>query len=478
MSFEKKMLSAAALVTVATGLARVIAFLAVPVFTHALGKESYGYAALVTTVISLSSSLAMLGIDTGYMRFYLQDSAEKTQVIEKFCWQFAVIGAVCSGAMAGLYWSYTQETKNGFVSCYIFFSVIVTVLVAMTTVRTRLNDSYGRLALAQPLSAISGILAGFVALYIGYANEWVIFVSAFITMVITLAICQMPNPCNFYHVSSLSKDKKFEIIKLGLASSITAPVFWLLTSSDRWFIARYESVSAVGIYSVAVSIATLGLVINTSIFSAWFPEATRLYHDDKSLVPKVIGENWERLMALMLLVWFFLASIGGDVLKFITASEFHAGAGYIPLLAGAFYFYGLVTLNTTSLYLENRMRVVALVWVIGGCINILLNYILVRHYGAFGAAIVQCISFALVGCFMFIFGQHALRLVINWPRMLGLVAFVFFIALFTMKSWSEVPLISILYKSPVVFSCIALVIINVVLRNHPIRLVDLFCKRT
>jgi O-antigen/teichoic acid export membrane protein len=477
MSFERRMLSAAAMVAIATGISRIIAFLAVPVFTHAVGKESYGYAALVTTVISLSSTVAMLGIDTGYMRFYLQECVEKGKVVEKFCWQFAAVGAVCSGALGGLYWIYTQGFDGGAISCYIFLSVILTVFVAMTTVRARLNDNYGRLALAQPLSAIGGVLAGFVALFLGYVNAWVLFISAFVTLLVTLVICQVPNPYNFLRLTMLSRDRKLEIIKLGLASSVTAPVYWLLTSSDRWFIAKYENVSAVGIYSISASIAAIGLVINTSFCSAWFPEASRLYRDDKSLIPKIIGENWERLMASMLAVWFFLTAIGGDVLKFITANEFHAGAAYIPLLAGGFFFYGLASLNSTALFLENRMRIAAFVWIIGGFLNIFLNLIIVRFYGAFGAAFVQCMSFAIISFFIFILSQQTLRLLINWCRMFKLVTFVICLSLFTMNPWSDVPLISIICKIPVVFLCISLITLKVILRNYPIKLSGVFGKR-
>ena len=62
--------------------------------------------------------------------------------------------------------------------------------------------------------------------------------------------------------SQLSRNEGVALIKIGLAGIVTAPMYWLLSSSDRWFLQHYHGAEAVGVYSIGYSVAIVGMMVN------------------------------------------------------------------------------------------------------------------------------------------------------------------------------------------------------------------------
>ena len=71
-------------------------------------------------------------------------------------------------------------------------------------------------------------------------------------------------------------DRK-RILGIGPAIIITAPAYWVISSSDRWFLGYFADATTVGIYSVSAGVAVAGLTINSAILTIWIPEATKLF---------------------------------------------------------------------------------------------------------------------------------------------------------------------------------------------------------
>jgi len=272
-----------------------------------------------------------------------------------------------------------------------------------------------------------------------------------------IAVVGFPPMDTFSGGSGLSRDARRQIVRLGLAGAVTAPMHWVMNSADRWFIGLSQGEGPLGVYAFATSVGLAGMIVNSAVTLAWFPETARDYESDREEATSRIGRIWARLAAVLVVVWLAVTAAGGDFVRLIAAPAFHEGGSYIPWMAGGVLFAGIASLANTGLLLGKDMRPAAGWWVGGMAVNLALNALLVRPMGAFGAAVAYCLSFALIAAGAMVSAQSRVPLPVPWGR-LGAAAGIALAAGIAMAPpWSYVPLRSLLLKFPVGVAAAALV---------------------
>jgi len=451
MSLAKQVIGGTGAITVAGGAARLLSFLTVPILTPLLGPAPYGAVALVGTVVALASVLALLGIDMAYARFYLQEEESLRPAVERFCWRFAAIGTIIIGLLAagGWYWlgARVLDEHRG-IAVYSLLAIGLSAVVCMTTTRVRLAGNYRRIAVAIFVASLASTAISISLAYLWRTDVWVLLFGTIAASVTTLLILGLPPSSVLLQPSHLPTSTKRAVVSLGVAGSVTAPMYWVISSSDRWFLVHYVDAVEVGVYAVAASVAILGLMLNSSLTLIWFPEASRVYGKQGAEALPALGQLWARLVGGMAIVWLAVAAAGGDVLRLLAAPAFHSGAQYIPWLAGGVFFYGLASLANTALFLIARMRFAAYMWAVGAVLSVGLNIVLIPYLGALGAAIVQCTSYGLIALAVFAVSQHLLPLPIPLFR-LGIVLVLTVGAGVVMApAWGAYPVSSLALKFP------------------------------
>lgn len=453
MTLAKQVIGGTSLITLAGVVSRLLSFITLPVLTPLLGPEPYGMAALVGTLVALGSTLALLGIDLPYTRFFLQEDTVTRLFVERFCWRFALIGSVSYALLIGIGWyffgHYWLPSHYQIVAVYSLLAIILSVAVTMATVRVRLAGHYHKVALAVISAAAVSVLVSLGVAIFWRPDVWALLSGILGASFTTLVLLGIPDRAVFLKRSDLSPKTKRAVISMGLSASFMAFMYWVISSTDRWFLAEYRDVAVIGIYSMASNIALLGLLLNSSLTLTWYPEASRVYgsHASSALAP--LGRLWERLVIGLAVGWIAISAAGGDVLRLLAAPEFHPGAAYIPWLAGGVFFYGLAGLANTAFFLEDKMRYVAWFWIAGGVLSPCLNLLLVPRLGAQGAAIVQCASYGVVAVGILAASRRILPLPVAWLRLtLGLLV-ALSAGILMGPGWLESPLLSLLGKFPV-----------------------------
>ena len=451
MSLAKQVIGGSGIITVASVGGKLISLLTAPILTSLLGPASYGTVALVGTVISLASVLALLGIDMAYARFYLQEEASQRSAVERFCWRFATIGAIVISLFTagGWYWlgaHWLDQHRS--IAVYSVVAVSLSVVVAMMKTRVRLLGNYRRIAAALFVAAVISAAVNIGLVFLWRTDMWVLLFGVIAASVTTLVVLGLPPSTLFVEPSHLPLKTKRAVVSLGLAGSVTAPMYWVISSADRWFIAHYGDAADIGVYTFAATVAMLGLMLNSSLTLTWFPEASRAYGERGAEALPSLGKMLARLIAGLAVVWLAIASAGGDVLRLLAAPAFHSGAQYIPWLAGGVFFYGLASLANTTLFLTAKMRFTAYLWLVGALLSLGLNFVLIPYLGALGAAVAQCVSYGIIAVGIGIASHHIMPLPIPFFR-LGIVLAIIIGAAFVMLSeWATHPMWSLVLKFP------------------------------
>jgi O-antigen/teichoic acid export membrane protein len=451
MTFARRVVSGSSQLTIGNGLVRLLAIVTMPILTGLLSPHVYGVAVLAGTIISLASVLALAGMDTSYLRAYPSAQPPNGVGAEHYCWRIAVGSAVLTGALAALGWyllgggSIESERE---LAILIGIGVVLSVLSTMAQVRALLAGRHRAMALS---IVGTGIVAAAlsVALAVWRQDALALLIPLVLGYLIPILLLGTPPLLMLMKRSGLKRSEGLAIVKIGLAGIVTAPMYWLLSSSDRWFLERYHGAESVGVYSIGYSVAIIGMMVNTAIMTVWQPEAAREYEKDPARAPDTLGRVMSRLVAAMAIIWLAAAAAGGDIVRWLANERFHAAAGYVSYIAGGVFFYGLLRLATTGLLLARQLQWSAFWWLTGGLVCSALNLALVPRYGGPGAAATQCISFAVIAVGIFATAQTKFRVHLDWGRLVAVMLVVVAAGAFLDRPWHPTPYFSLLAKFPV-----------------------------
>jgi O-antigen/teichoic acid export membrane protein len=452
MGIIKKVFGASAIIILANGLNRLFAILAAPILTRILGPTPYGVMALVGTATSLASTFSLLGIDMGYVRFYFSKTNITSQAVESFCWRYAILSSIAVGVLSIYAWQRLSEKPyNSFlIALMVGLTIILFVTNTMSQTGARLREKYRRIGLAIIVSGITASLTTIVLAALWRSDEWPLLIGFALGILMSVAITGLPKGNSLTRPSGLTAKEKWSIIRLGLPGLVTGTMYWILSSSDRWFIKHFLGEQIVGVYSFAYNVAIVGLIVNSAIVLTWFPESIKSYEKDNKGASKVLGEVWGGLALLLYLVWLIVASIGGDTIRLLADPRFHEGTAYVPWIAGGVYFYGMAQLANTGLLISKNMKPAATLWVIGGVLNVISNYFAIQKWGAYGAAIINCLSFGLIYLGVMWKSLKLFKLNLAWGKLLGGGMVVLMCGLALSPPWHNYPLLSISFKLPIV----------------------------
>ena len=476
MTFARRLITGTTYLTLSNGVVRLLSIVTMPILTHLLSPQTYGVAALVGTVISLVSVFALAGIDMSYARAYLSARPPNGEVVEHFCWRFTLFAAVTVSIPTALVWWFSNRNSSELtdgLAVLLAMGIVFSAVNTMVQTRARLANRYRAMAITLILTGILGPVTS-IAIAAGWRQDALaLLIPMLLSYVAPALLLGTPSIAALAKPSSLTWQEGTALIKIGLAGIVTAPMFWLLSSSDRWFLEHYHGTEAVGIYSIGYSVAIVGMMVNSAVMSVWLPEATREYEQDPVRAQITLGRLMSRLIAAMALIWLVVAAAGGDIIRWLANERFHAAADVVPYIAGGVFFYGVSHLAYSGLLLANKLKLAALWWFAGGVVCTMLNYTLVPIYAGLGAAITQSASFAFICIGILATSQIKYRLQFDWGHLSVVMMIIVVSGFFLAHSWFEIASISLLLKIPFGF-IVAVIVFWLMAPDWFIKLIEIF----
>ena len=450
-SLARSVIGGVGLIAGAGAVNKLFALLAAPVLTVALGPAPYGVVALLTTVTSLGTLFALAGVDMSYARFYFSESPTEGQAVERFCWRFTLVASLPISVISLVCWWYGSE-KVGLpasLAPMVCAGIFLAALSTMAATRQRLREGYLRIAIGSVTTGLVGVALSIVLALYWRKDAWSLLLGGVVGMVSGILVLGLPRPSDLARPSGLPPHRRWEVLRLGAAGAAMAPLYWLMNSADRWIIGAWAGQDSVGVYAFAAGIGQVGILLNSAITYAWFPEMSRAYEASREEAPAAIGRMWGRLVAGLMVAWVAVTAAGPDAIRLLADPRFYGGGSYVPWMAGGMFFYGVASLSNTGHLLRKDLRPAVGWWTAGAIMDVGLTVLLVIRYGAAGAAIAACSSFAFIAGGVMWSSQRRYCLAVPWGRLAAaaLVAVLAGVSLF--PPWASSPFSSLLRKLPV-----------------------------
>jgi O-antigen/teichoic acid export membrane protein len=371
-----------------------IPFLMLPVITKYLSPEQNGMLTNVDVFTRFTLPFIILGINaainTSYFRMDRKDfpGYVSSALFVAFCNMFLIFVVFL---LLGHYISSFLHFPYRWIlitPVYCFFQVVSLVTLGLFQVQQQ--------ALKYSIFQISSTLLNFTLsvifiAWLGYNWEgrlMGILLSYGFFLIVAFIYLKKRN----FLVKKLSRAYIVDILMFGLPllpHLIAGP---MIQFTDRFFISNFAGNAWTGLYNVGFQIGTSIALITVAFNQAWSPFLFQtLTNADEAKKKRLVKQSYV-MMLVFLVIALMLNLVKPIIFKIFIHPQFHISQQFVFFISLGSAFNGMYFLVTNYIFYEKRTKYLSYVTLCNAILSVVLNYVLIKHFGAFGAAYTYLIT--------------------------------------------------------------------------------------
>lgn len=381
---------------VKTFMSIIFPLITFPYASRILGPAGVGKVNFATSIVSYFSMIATLGI-SGYGIREAAKRRDDKESLSQFSQEILAINTISTIVAYILLIAVTAFVPK--LQSYKILIYICGISVAFTTLGMDWLYTATENFLYITVRACAFQTISLILLFLLVRNSEAYYFYAAITVFASVG----SNICNFIHskkIISLKPKHKLDLKKhlspilVLFALSVTSSIYNMLDTTMLGFLASDQDV---GIYTAATKVNRLTVSLVTSVGTVLLPRLAYAYerkHDEfQNLIQKSI--DLILLMAAPACIGLFILA---EPTILVLSGENYAGAvPVMQIMNPIIIALGISNFTGVQLFLTLRKEKWTLysdIW--GAAVNFVLNYILIKKYGALGAAIASVCAESVV----------------------------------------------------------------------------------
>lgn len=375
----------------------IIGLLLNPTMARNLSPEDYAVLGYYASFNLLLMPLLHGCILTYYTRqYYFTEESQRDVLGDTILISMNVLGAVSCLLFTGLFYIFHRTTGNSFpffpyaVLTFVQLYISNNVNFYLAKLRiTREAKTYAWFSILQ--CVVTNALVLLLVVYYKTGAQGKLYA----TLVATIIFAA------FAFKQSLVKwriDKKIliEALKFGLPLTISALFWYCLTGIDRLFLERLGDTETLGIYNVGFAIAAYMQIFHTTVSNTFEPDIYQsISENNKKKLYLIIGST----TAIIVVANLAFALLAPFLIDILTAGRYVDSTPFARIFAlhniAMALYYTVVRLIVGNGYVKGEL----LVRIIGAVCSVVCFYVLIAHYGFYGAAWGQVLSFTMLSIF-------------------------------------------------------------------------------
>lgn len=368
-------------------ISKFIGVFLLPLYTSVLVPQDYGILDLLGTILVVSSFLIISGTDTalGYYYFKKDHINERPVMISSALW-LRIIFSLTAFLVILILAPYISLLLFG--KDLSLFVIITAFTLIFSNIYSFLMDLL-RFELRPWLYTVystGGVLLNilltiYFVLVLKQGVYGALIAGSLAYGVLFLLTCvYVFRKYGFGFSSKWAKD----ISKYGFPLIGTGIAIWVLSSTDRYFLAHYQGLDVNGIYAVGKKMAEAIGMVAGALQLAWGPFAMDIQYEPnaKNIYAKVF-----QLFAIINIVAVFgISMFAIDILKILTQPEYYSAMAVVPFLCLSTVLSSAYFIVVIGMYITNKLPHTVWITLAAAALNIVLNFFLTPVYGAIGAS--------------------------------------------------------------------------------------------
>ncbi|WP_339136544.1 MAG: oligosaccharide flippase family protein [Candidatus Electrothrix sp. GW3-4] len=405
-------------------IGQAISFLLLPLYTRYLTPADYGVMALVDVARGLIGLVISLGLVNALGRFYYEyeEQEQRNLVISSAYWVvFAVIIIslplvwYLSSILSELLFhtnEYTLVFQVALLS--LLFGLLVDLGINYLRVRAQ-SIHFIKITLARMTLVISCNIYFIVFLQTGVIG---IFYSSLLSAIIfafflTITVLRKTSLSFSYTHAKEMVHYSFPLIFSNIFRVIT-------NESDKLFINSFFSPFETGIYSIAQKIgSSLHALVTSPFLQAYLPRRFQIMKEANA------KQEYANILDYYLLAicaaGTLLSIFSREIIVTMTSQEYYAAAAYIPAIVLSMVVFGMKYHFEIGIVITKKTKIIAYINGLSCVVNVLLNWILIKHFGIVGAIISVNVSYLLTTILNLMATQRLYAVQFHYSRMFQLL---------------------------------------------------------
>jgi len=418
---------------------RGIAFLLLPLYTHALSPEEYGLYAVLFAFMAFAAFFSGLGVENGLLR-YSSDSGMESSLTGTVFWAMSVSGLCLSASIFALAGPISTRLLQD-VRYRHLIQLSAGILLTDTAIRYFLYRLLGlqktrlylRISLLRGGTAMITNLIFVVLLRRGLNGVFLSYLSSNVLVILFIfpfATGRVPlrfDAALFY-----------KLFRFGFPVMLTSLLITLLNFFDRYLLEIRISAEAAGLYSAAYRIGFVMNMIVTAFSMGAVPFASHVLKEDPE-ERLVFSKLMQALFFVCVPVFLFLGLFIHDLVQFkvlgyaVINERYWKAMDIVPFILLGYVFYGFSVNFSLGLYIREKTSTMAVITLVAFGINVAANCLLIPVYAAWGAAAATFLAFFVMAALMFGVSRRVFTVPYPWGRLIGLLTLA--LALFVLSAF-------------------------------------------
>jgi len=183
------------------------------------------------------------------------------------------------------------------------------------------------------------------------------------------------------------------LLKYGLPLVPASIMFFFISSANRFVLNAYTTLEDTGIFSMMNSVASIFLLVTSSITMAWPPYSMIIAkrEDAQAVFARVTTLLFVLSVPLAFLFW----SVADIAILIFSTPIYLRGENIIILLTIQHILGLLYYCVTIGLSLKEKTIYITIGYSIAGIITVLISFPLCKYWGIFGAALSSCVGYVV-----------------------------------------------------------------------------------
>jgi O-antigen/teichoic acid export membrane protein len=199
-------------------------------------------------------------------------------------------------------------------------------------------------------------------------------------------------------VGSLKYDGKLAIyfIKTSWPLLMVAMAVFLYTKIDLIMIKHLVDNESVGNYMAAVKVSEIFYFIPLLITQSIFPKIIEVKQRNEEEYFELLEKTYNYLVWCTIPIAFGIFIFSDMIVTILYGEQYTQTSSILRVLSFAVILNAIGAITTKVLYVENYEKKYLYRSLLGMCVNILLNFLLIGLYGAIGAAIATIVTLFVI----------------------------------------------------------------------------------
>jgi O-antigen/teichoic acid export membrane protein len=216
-----------------------------------------------------------------------------------------------------------------------------------------------------------------------------------------------------------------EMLAFSSPLVISGLAVWVSMYIDRMMIKYFLTIDDVGLYGIGYRLASIATLVMIGFQGALMPLIYTHYKNPNT--PSQIEKIFRIFLLFALLMFLFLTLFASDILVFMTKPDFYGASVVVVFLTPAILLSSMYIFSP-GIGIAKKTHLIVWINLIGGLMNVGLNYWLIPVFGITGAGMATMLSYGGIFAAYTLIGQYFYPIPHNWLSIFASVGLAALIA--------------------------------------------------